>query len=64
MDLKDFLNEIALENQNDEYSNDAISMMSIHSSKGLEFKHLFIIGLEEGFFPIIGDGTDLEERDD
>ncbi|MFB1032167.1 MAG: 3'-5' exonuclease, partial [Aliarcobacter cryaerophilus] len=49
-------------NQNDEYSNDAISMMSIHSSKGLEFKHLFIIGLEEGFFPIIGDGTDLEEE--
>ena len=62
LDLKDFLNEIALENQNDEYSNDAISMMSIHSSKGLEFKHLFIIGLEEGFFPIIGDGTDLEEE--
>ena len=62
LDLKDFLNEIALENQSDEYSNDAVSMMSIHSSKGLEFKHLFIIGLEEGFFPIIGDGTDLEEE--
>jgi len=62
LDLKDFLNEIALESQNDEYSNDAISMMSIHAAKGLEFKHLFIIGLEEGFFPIIGDGTDLEEE--
>ena len=62
LDLKDFLNEIALENQSDEYNNDAVSMMSIHSSKGLEFKHLFIIGLEEGFFPIIGDGTDLEEE--
>ena len=62
LDLKDFLNEIALESQNDEYSNESISMMSIHASKGLEFKHLFIIGLEEGFFPIIGDGTDLEEE--
>ncbi len=62
LDLKDFLNEIALESQNDEYSNDAISMMSIHASKGLEFKHLFIIGFEEGFFPIIGDGTDMEEE--
>ncbi|WP_198305002.1 ATP-dependent helicase [Arcobacter vandammei] len=62
LDLKDFLNEIALESQNDEYSNEAVSMMSIHASKGLEFKHLFIIGLEEGFFPIIGDGTDLEEE--
>jgi DNA helicase-2/ATP-dependent DNA helicase PcrA len=62
LDLKDFLNEIALESQNDEYSTEAVSMMSIHASKGLEFKHLFIIGLEEGFFPIIGDGTDLEEE--
>lgn len=62
LDLKDFLNEIALESQNDEYTNEAVSMMSIHASKGLEFKHLFIIGLEEGFFPIIGDGTDLEEE--
>lgn len=62
LDLKDFLNEIVLESQNDEYTNEAISMMSVHASKGLEFKHLFIIGLEEGFFPIIGDGTDLEEE--
>jgi len=62
LDLKDFLNEIVLESQNDEYSGEAVSMMSIHASKGLEFKHLFIIGLEEGFFPIIGDGTDLEEE--
>ncbi|OCL84022.1 ATP-dependent helicase [Arcobacter porcinus] len=62
LDLKDFLNEIALESQNEEYTNEAVSMMSIHASKGLEFKHLFIIGLEEGFFPITGDGTDLEEE--
>ena len=36
--------------------------MSIHASKGLEFDHLFIIGLEEGFLPLIGDGSDLEEE--
>ncbi|WP_323592585.1 ATP-dependent helicase [Aliarcobacter butzleri] len=62
LDLKDFLNEIALESENDDYSGEAISMMSVHASKGLEFKHLFIIGLEEGFFPITGDGSDLEEE--
>lgn len=62
LDFKDFLNEIALESQNDEYSSGAVCMMSIHASKGLEFKHLFVIGLEEGFFPIIGDGTDIEEE--
>lgn len=60
--LEDFLNEIALESEQDELYNEAISMMSIHASKGLEYKHLFIIGLEEGFFPIIGDGSDIEEE--
>ena len=62
LDLKDFLNEIALESENDDYHGEAVSMMSIHATKGLEFKKLFIIGFEEGFFPIIGDGSDLEEE--
>ena len=62
LDLKDFLNEIALESENSEYHDEAVSMMSIHASKGLEFKKLFIIGFEEGFFPLTGDGSDLEEE--
>lgn len=62
LELKDFLNDIALESENSEYNNEAISMMSIHASKGLEFKNVFIIGLEEGFFPITGDGADTEEE--
>lgn len=62
LELKDFLNEIALESENSEFHNEAISMMSIHASKGLEFKNLFIIGFEEGFFPITGDGADIEEE--
>ncbi|AXH13224.1 ATP-dependent helicase [Halarcobacter bivalviorum] len=62
LNLEDFLNEIALESEQGELTDQAVSMMSIHSSKGLEYKHLFIIGLEEGFFPIIGDGSDIEEE--
>ena len=62
LDLKDFLNEIALESENDNPFGEAVSMMSIHASKGLEFRKLFIIGFEEGFFPITGDGSDLEEE--
>jgi DNA helicase-2/ATP-dependent DNA helicase PcrA len=62
LELKDFLNDIALESENAEFNNEAISMMSIHASKGLEFKNLFIIGLEEGFFPLTGDGSDIEEE--
>ncbi len=62
LSLEDFLNEIALESEQSELTDQAVSMMSIHSSKGLEYKHLFIIGLEEGFFPILGDGCDIEEE--
>ena len=36
--------------------------MSIHASKGLEFEHLFVIGLEEEFFPLLGDGCNMEEE--
>ncbi len=62
LNLEDFLNEIALESEQSELTEQAVSMMSIHSSKGLEYKHIFVIGLEEGFFPIIGDGSDIEEE--
>ena len=60
--LDDFLNDIALQSDQDQIDERSISIMSIHASKGLEFEHLFVIGLEEGFFPLIGDGTDIEEE--
>ncbi len=60
--LDDFLNDIALQSDQDQIDDRSISIMSIHASKGLEFEHLFVIGLEEGFFPLIGDGTDIEEE--
>jgi len=62
LNLDDFLNEISLESATDNISDAAISMMSIHASKGLEYEHVFVVGLEEGFFPISGDTTDLEEE--
>lgn len=60
--LEDFLNDIALSSDDDKNIENAISCMSVHSSKGLEFKYLFLIGLEEGFFPLIGDTTDIQEE--
>lgn len=62
LNLDDFLNEVSLSSEQDEQANSAISLMSIHASKGLEYKHLFIVGLEEGFFPLVGDGNDIEEE--
>jgi DNA helicase-2/ATP-dependent DNA helicase PcrA len=60
--LDEFLNDISLQSDQDQIEEDSVSVMSIHASKGLEFDHVFIIGLEEGFFPLLGEGTDLEEE--
>ena len=60
--LEEFLNDITLQSDQDRISEDAISIMSVHASKGLEFEHVFIIGLEEGFFPLISDECDIEEE--
>ncbi len=60
--MDEFLNEITLQSDQDKVEGESIYMMSIHASKGLEFKHVFIIGLEEGFLPLVGDGSDLEEE--
>lgn len=60
--LEDFLNDIALSSDGDNDVENAISCMSVHSSKGLEFKYLFVVGLEEGFFPLTSDTTDIEEE--
>ncbi|TKX32041.1 ATP-dependent helicase [Campylobacter estrildidarum] len=58
--LNDFLNEISLLGDQDNLDGNCVYIMSIHASKGLEFDHVFIIGLEEGFFPV--DNSDIEEE--
>ena len=60
--LDEFLNELTLQSDQDQVEGESIYIMSIHASKGLEFKHVFIIGLEEGFLPLVGDGSDAEEE--
>ncbi|CAA6812575.1 MAG: ATP-dependent DNA helicase UvrD/PcrA/Rep, epsilon proteobacterial type 2 [uncultured Sulfurovum sp.] len=57
-----FLNEISLQSDQDNIDENAITIMSIHASKGLEFEHLYVIGLEEEFFPLLGDGCNMEEE--
>ena len=59
--LREFLNELSLESDQDKITDEAINLMSIHASKGLEFDYLYVIGFEEGFFPL-GDADIEEER--
>ena len=60
--VEEFLNDLALQSDQDQIDSEHISIMSVHASKGLEFEYLFVTGLEEGFFPLIGDGSDIEEE--
>ncbi len=65
--LEEFLLEIALVSDVEEHKNntDVITLMTVHSAKGLEFSYVFIIGLEEGLFPhfnSISDNEELEEE--
>jgi DNA helicase-2/ATP-dependent DNA helicase PcrA len=62
MTLEKFLADITLQSDQDQVEENAINIMSVHASKGLEFEHLYIIGLEEEFFPLIGETTDIEEE--
>lgn len=62
-----FLDEISLYTDLDNLDKnaDCVSMMTIHSSKGLEFPVVFMVGVEEGLFPSmrsIGSHEDMEEE--
>ena len=60
--LDEFLNDISLQSEQDQIEDNAITIMSIHAAKGLEFEHLFVIGFEEEFFPLLGEGCNMEEE--
>lgn len=58
--LEDILSEISLLSDQDGIEGECVYLMSVHASKGLEFDHVFIVGLEEGFFPL--NESDIEEE--
>ncbi|MBR2494063.1 UvrD-helicase domain-containing protein [Helicobacter sp.] len=60
--LDDLLYELSLSSSTDVEVGESISCMSVHSSKGLEFEYVFIIGCEEGFFPLLREEGDLQEE--
>jgi DNA helicase-2/ATP-dependent DNA helicase PcrA len=60
--VSEFLNDLSLQSDQDQVQGETVFMMSVHSSKGLEFEHVFIVGFEEGFFPLISEDIDIEEE--
>lgn len=63
--LGEYLENITLSSENDEIGQGgAVTIATVHAVKGLEFKVVFVIGLEEGIFPIkrATSSTDIEEE--
>ena len=63
--LPDFLERVALVSDTDDLnSNGCITLMTIHTAKGLEFPTVFIAGMEEGIFPHYSAQTDVKELEE
>ncbi len=64
VDLNDYLQQISLISDIDEknISTEQVKLMTLHSAKGLEFPVVFIVGLEQGLFPLVRYWS--KERDD
>lgn len=65
--LEELLEDISLLSDIDNYdeAQDAVTLMTLHSAKGLEFPNVFLIGMEEGVFPglrSMGDPEEMEEE--
>ncbi len=65
--LAEFMEDVALATDldNDTGDDDRVALMTIHLAKGLEFPHVFIVGLEEDLFPSamsLSSRSDLEEE--
>jgi len=63
--LRDYLERVALLSSDEEdESRDAVTLMTIHAAKGLEFHNVFVIGCEEGFLPAQPDKKSAKEIDE
>jgi DNA helicase-2/ATP-dependent DNA helicase PcrA len=64
--LRDFIDHSALVSDTDKFDrNAAVTMMTVHAAKGLEFPVVFLVGLEDGIFPhsrSLNDPKELEEE--
>ncbi len=64
--LRDFIDHAALSSDTDKFDRNAlVTMMTVHSAKGLEFPVVFLVGMEDGIFPhsrSLNDDKELEEE--
>lgn len=62
--LTDFLASTSLSSSTDEEAGERVSLMTIHSAKGLEFDTVFLTGLENGLFPLYDNPDEPEQMEE
>ncbi|MAO71839.1 MAG: ATP-dependent DNA helicase [Flavobacteriales bacterium] len=65
--LSEFMKEVALLTDSDNEKKEdynKVTLMTIHASKGLEFPHVFVVGMEEGLFPSMMSGNSQSELEE
>ncbi|MBI4534950.1 MAG: UvrD-helicase domain-containing protein, partial [Ignavibacteriae bacterium] len=64
--LEDFLAEVSLVSDVDtaDFGRNAVTLMTLHAAKGLEFPVIFITGLEEGLFPLSNSSMETEDMEE
>ncbi len=64
--LSSYLQSVTLVSDMDSYNEDedCVTIATVHASKGLEFKCVFIIGLEDGIFPLYRQDSDCDEEEE
>ena len=64
--LADFLEQVSLLTEQDEYDEEdpAVTLMTLHNAKGLEFEVVFMVGMEDGVFPHYRSMTDQAELEE
>lgn len=64
--IRDFLNDLVLNGmkpEKDAVSGESVKLMTLHASKGLEFDHVFIIGVNDGLIPLNSRDASTEEEE-
>lgn len=63
-DIYTFSQTISAASEESDENSDSVKLMTVHASKGLEFKAVFLIGASEFIFPVPAPNVDIEEEED